>query len=153
MTKHIKMLIVLLLILLQQLFSQIESQVRDDNPSLFKNQRIHHSVSKKLFKNQSHLLEFITNIPDDSVLTATLFMKTDFMAYHQKFLLSGNHGLYRFTYNPENHPGNRLQYYFILETSRQIYGIPVDSSGNLNPVDKLFIDPVEYFKQQKRLNK
>ena len=153
MTKHIKILIVLSLIVYPQLFGQIESQVRDDNPSLFKNQRVHHSPPKKLFKGQSHLIEFITNIPDDSVLTATLFMKTDFMAYYQKFLLSGNHGLYRFTYNPKNHPGNRLQYYFILETSRQIYGVPIDSSGDLNPADKLFIDPVEYFKQQGRLNK
>lgn len=55
------------------LFAQIENQVRDDNPSLFRNQRIYHAPPKPLFKGRSHNLDFITNIPKDSVESAIIF--------------------------------------------------------------------------------
>ena len=62
------------------LLSQIEKQVQDDNPGLFKNQRLYHAPPKPLFKERTHNLDFITDIPDDSVLSATLFFKTNLMA-------------------------------------------------------------------------
>ncbi len=133
--------------------NQIEKQVRDDNPGLFKNQRVFHTPPKPLFKERSHNLDFITDIPDDSVLSATLFFKTNFMAYYQEQTLQGKQGLYRFIYNPKSYSGTYLQYYFIIETSKEIHGSPIDDSGELSPINKLLIDPTEYFKQQSRLNK
>ena len=56
---------------------QIENQVRDDNLGLFKNQRLYHSAPKPLFKSRAHNLDFVTDIPRDSVLSATLFFKTN----------------------------------------------------------------------------
>ncbi|GIS53641.1 hypothetical protein Ct9H90mP29_06830 [bacterium] len=49
-------------------------------------------------------------------LTATLFFKTNFMAYYQEFSLKGTQGLYQFTYEPKTYPGTHLQYYFVIET-------------------------------------
>ena len=63
------------------LFSQIEKQVRDQNPGLFKNQKLYHSIPNPFFKSRSHNLDFITDIPQDSVLAATLFFKTNLMEY------------------------------------------------------------------------
>ena len=134
------------------LLGQIENQVRDDNPGLFKNQRLFHSPPKPLFKGRSHNLNFITDVPDDSVLSATLFFKTDFMAYYQEFALNGVKGLYQFTYNPKTYPGTYLQYYFVIETEKKVYGSPLNDQGELIPVKKLLVDPVQYFKQQARLN-
>ena len=57
------------------LLGQIEKQVRDDNPGLFKNQRLYHAPPKPLFKERAHNLDFITDIPGDSVLSATLFLR------------------------------------------------------------------------------
>ncbi len=135
------------------LFSQIEKQVRDQNPGLFKNQKLYHSIPNPLFKSRSHNLDFITDIPQDSVLAATLFFKTNLMEYYQRFFLKRERGIYRFVYNPKSYPGSRLQYYFVIETKEKVYGTPIDDNGKLSPVDKLLIDPVEYFKQKERLNK
>ena len=134
------------------LLSQIEKQVQDDNPGLFKNQRLYHAPPKPLFKERSHNLDFITDIPDDSVLSATLFFKTNFMAYYQEFSLEGIQGLYRFTYNSKTYPGTHLQYYFVIKTETELHGTPVNDQGELTPVNKLLVDPVQYFKQQARMN-
>ena len=134
------------------LLGQIEKQVRDDNPGLFKNQRLYHAPPKPLFKERAHNFDFITDIPGDSVLSATLFFKTNFMAYYQEFPLEGIQGLYRFTYDPKTYPGTHLQYYFVIKTEKEIHGTPVNDQGELTPVDKLLVDPVQYFKQKARLN-
>ena len=147
-----KTLIKLSLLIPYILLGQIENQVRDDSPGLFKNQRLFHSPPKPLFKGRSHNLNFITDVPDDSVLSATLFFKTDFMAYYQEFVLNGVKGLYQFTYDPKTYPGTYLQYYFVIETEKKVYGSPLNDTGELIPVKKLLVDPVQYFKQQGRLN-
>ena len=134
------------------LLSQIEKQVQDDNPGLFKNQRLYHAPPKPLFKERTHNLDFITDIPDDSVLSATLFFKTNLIAYYQEFTLEGIQGFYRFTYDPNTYQGTHLQYYFVIKTEKELHGTPVNDQGELTPVDKLLVDPVQYFKQQARMN-
>ena len=135
------------------LIGQIEKQVRDDNPGLFKNQRLYHSIPKPFFKSRAHNLDFITGIPEDSVLSATLFFKTNTMEYYQEFLIIRERGIYRFIYNPKKYPGTHLQYYFVLETKSEVYATPINDEGELSPVNKLLIDPIEHFKQKARLNK
>ena len=75
------------------------------------------------------------------------------MAYYQEFSLKGTQGLYQFTYEPKTYPGTHLQYYFVIETVKNIHGCPINDQGELTPVDKLLIDPIQYFKQQSRLNR
>ena len=134
------------------LLGQIEKQVQDDNPGLFKNQRLYHAPPKPLFKERAHNLDFITDIPEDSVLSGTLFFKTNFMEYYQEFSLEGIQGLYRYTYDPKTYPGTYLQYYFVIKTDKELHGTPVNDQGELTPIDKLLVDPVQYFKQQARMN-
>ena len=135
------------------ILGQIENQLRDDNPGLFKNQRIYHSAPSPFFKGRSCNIDFITDIPKDSILSSTLYFKTDQMNHYQGFQLSGIKGFYRFTYEPKTFPASRIQYYFSIVTKMGIYGAPINDLGNLMPVDKLLVNPVEYFKQQSRLNK
>ena len=134
------------------LIAQIEKQDRDDDPSLFTNQRIYHAPPKPLFMGRGHVLDFITNIPKDSVESATIFFKTDSMQYYQEFLLEGRHGHYSFNYDPNIYPGTRLQYYFVIKSNTKIHGAPVNDEGELAPINKLLIDPIQYFKQKYRLN-
>ena len=75
------------------------------------------------------------------------------MEYYQEFLLIRERGIYRFIYNPKKYPGTHLQYYFVLETKSEIYATPINDEGELSPVNKLLIDPIQYFKQKARLNK
>jgi len=135
------------------ILAQIENQIRDDNPGLFKNQRIYHSAPSPFLKGRSYNIDFITDIPVDSILSSTLYFKTDQMKYYQEFQLSGTKGLYRFTYKPKTFPASRIQYYFTIMTQTGIYGAPINDKGNLTPVDKMLADPFEYYKQQSRLNR
>ena len=61
-------------------------------------------------------MDFITDVPEDSVVSATLFFKTNLMEHYQEFSLDRSRGTYRFKYVPETYPGTHLQYYFIIET-------------------------------------
>ena len=142
----------IILILPLILIAQIENQVRDDNPGLFKNQRVFHIPPKPLFKDRIHKLNFITNIPEDSIVTSSLFFKTDLMNYYQEIHLLGKSGSYTFVYNPKKYPGKRLQYYFTIKTFKKLFGVPINDNGELQPVDKLLINSKEHFNQKRRLN-
>ena len=142
-----------IIVLPSLILAQIENLLRDDNPGLFKNQRIYHSAPSPFFKGRSYNIDFITDIPIDSILSSTLYFKTNQMKYYQEFQLSGKEGLYRFVYKPKTFPASRIQYYFTIMTQTGIYGAPINDLGNLTPVDKLLVNPVEYFKQQSRLNR
>ena len=67
---------------------QITKELRDKNPAFFKNQRIFHSAPKPLFKNRNHTLDFVTDLPSDSIESATLYFKTDSMSYFREFELN-----------------------------------------------------------------
>ena len=135
------------------LFAQIENQVRDTNPGLYKNQRLFHSPPKPLFKGRKHNLDFVTNVPKDSIISGSLFFKTNSMAFFREFNLESAHGLFRFTYDPKVFPGTHLEYYFVMKTTKGIHAAPIDDNGELAPVNKLLIYPIQYYKQQDRLNK
>jgi len=141
-----------LLLLPVFLVGQIENQVRDDNPVLFKNHRVFHTPPKPLFKGRPHKLNFITDIPADSVVSSILFFKTDKHTTFQEIVLTGEHGNYVFQYEPKKYPGERLQYYFIIKTPNGLHANPINEKGELDSWDKMLIDPVEYFKQKARFN-
>ena len=75
------------------------------------------------------------------------------MGYFREFELKGQFGHYQFLYDHNIYPGTHLQYYFIIKTKQGIHGTPLNQKGELIPTNKLLIDPIEYFKQQSRLNK
>ena len=132
---------------------QITKELRDKNPAFFKNQRIFHSAPKPLFKNRNHTLDFVTDLPSDSIKSATLYFKTDSMSYFREFELEGTFGKYQFVFEHEVYAGSHLQYYFIIKTKDGIHGTPVNERGWIIPTNNLLIDPKEYFKQKKRLNR
>ena len=143
----------LILFSISIIFSQIEYQVRDKNPGLFKNQKLYHIPPNPFFKNRSHELHFITDIPSDSITDNSLFFKTNLMSYYQEIRLEEKSGSFKFLYDSNVYPGERVQYYFIIKTKDMFFGAPINDEGELSPVDKLLIDPKQYFDQQKRLNK
>ena len=115
--------------------------------------RLLHTPPKPLFENRSHYLDFITDIPGDSVEQVILFFKTNIMENYREFSIEGTHGLYRFKYDPKVYPGHSIKYYFVLKSGDTIYGIPLNSQGKLVPVEKRFIDPIQYYKQRARMNR
>ena len=80
-----KIIIFLILSLHLGVQAQIEKQIRDDSPGLFTNQRIFHSPPKPFFKGRIHNIDFVTDIPRDSIKSAILFFKTNLMEYYREF--------------------------------------------------------------------
>ena len=144
--------IFIVLIYPSSITAQVEKQVRDQNPGLFKNQRLFHSPPNPFFKNRKHNIDFITDISTDSIISSSLFFKTNFMEHYREFALKSEHGMFRFNYDPKIFPATHLEYYFIMKTKNGLFGSPIDDNGNLSPIKKLLIDPIQYYKQKSRLN-
>ena len=82
--------------------------------------RIIHSPPKSLFAGRVHYLDFITDIPKDSINMSMLFFKTDSMQYYREINIKGEQGLYRFKYDPKIYPGTSIQYYFVIKYNRML---------------------------------
>ena len=75
------------------------------------------------------------------------------MESYREIILTGDAGLYKYKINVNNFPGKSIDYFFAIKTiDGRIYGAPVDNNKSLSPIRKIFIDPVQYFEQKKRLN-
>ena len=58
-----------------------------------------------------------------------------------------------FKINTKDFPGNSIEYFFAVKTNDgKIYGAPVNDQNLLDPIKKVFLDPVKYYEQKQRLN-
>ena len=76
------------------------------------------------------------------------------MENYREIKLHGEEGLYNIKIDINDFPGSSIEYFFVVKTNDgRIYGAPVNRYNELLPIEKKFINPVEYFEQKKRLNK
>ena len=115
--------------------------------------KLFHSPPEPLFVGRPFELSLVAEI-DESLLSAVLlFFKTNEMESYREIILTGDAGLYKYKINVNNFPGETIDYFFVIKTiDGRIYGAPVDNNKSLSPIRKIFIDPVQYFEQKKRLN-
>ena len=136
-------------------FTGILAQENKTDPfseSIILKHRLFHTPPKPLFQDRFHYLDFVTDIPQDSVEQAILFFKTNAMDNYREFPIEGTYGLYRFKYNPQVYPGQSIKYYFVLKSGDTIYGTPLNSQGKIVSIEKRFVDPIQYYKQRARMN-
>ena len=115
-----------------------------------KKPRLIHYPENPIFIGQKHNIDFITDIPKDSILSASLFFKTDSLINYQEISLDYKNGLYRFTYSPIVFPGKSIEYYLILQNINDIlYASPLNSKGKLSPMRRSLKDPKVYYKNKK----
>ncbi len=116
---------------------------------VLKKQRLFHYPKNPLFQGRKHNIDFITNIPTDSISNSILFFKTDSMETYREFPLTGSNGLFRFQYDPQLFPAQIIEYFFIIEAgNNDFYAVPLNSKGGLTPTKRYFIDPILYYQQQ-----
>ena len=114
-----------------------------------KKQRLFHYPKGPLFQGRKHDIDFITDVPTDSITAAILFFKTDSMKNYREFPLAGNNGLFRFQYDPRLFPADAIEYFFMIQArSDDFYAVPLNSKGELTPSRRLFTDPVLYYQQK-----
>lgn len=119
------------------------------NKQFPQSQRIIHLPPDPFFKGRPYYLELVSDIPEDSVTSASLFIATEQSVRYLEFLLENYHGLYRFRYDPSKIIGNVLIYFFVLTTTDfGIYATPLTDAGKLDPVVIKPVDPVEYYNRR-----
>ena len=115
--------------------------------------KLFHSPPEPLFIGRPFELSLVTEISDSLLSSVLLFFKTNKMETYREIILTGDSGLYKYKIDIKNFPGESIDYFFVVRTlDGKIYGAPVDDNNLLSPIKKIFIDPVQYFEQKKRLN-
>ena len=120
---------------------------------IIENIKLFHSPPEPLFIGRPFELSLVTEIDEDLLSSVLLFFKTNEMKSYREIILTGDSGLYKYKINVNNFPGESIDYFFTIKTTDgRIYGAPVDNNKSLSPIKKMFIDPVQYFEQKRRLN-
>ena len=115
--------------------------------------KLFHSPPEPLFVGRPFELSLVTEISDSLLSSVLLFFKTNKMETYREIILTGDSGLYKYKIDIKKFPGESIDYFFAVRTLEgKIYGAPVDDNNLLSPIKKIFIDPVQYFEQKKRLN-
>ena len=115
--------------------------------------KLFHSPPEPLFVGRPFELSLVTEISDSLLSSVLLFFKTNKMETYREIILTGDSGLYKYKIDIKEIPGESIDYFFAVRTLEgKIYGAPVDDNNLLSPIKKIFIDPVQYFEQKKRLN-
>ena len=115
--------------------------------------KLYHYPPDPLFINRPFSLDMVTDIPDALIQSVSLLFKTDQMENYREISLKGSHGLYRFKVKTDEFPGKSINYFFVIYTNdEKIYGAPLDSKRIISPVNRKFLDPIQYYNRKKRLN-
>ena len=116
--------------------------------------KLFHSPPEPLFIGRPFELTLVTELKGHSLSTVLLLFKTDLMENYREIKLHGEEGLYNIKIDINDFPGSSIEYFFVVKTNDgKIYGAPVNRDNELLPIEKKFVNPVEYFEQKKRLNK
>ena len=145
---------VLYVFLLSKPFLQSQESANSSNFNLrfdvIEDIKLFHSPPEPLFIGRPFELSLVTEIDESLLSSVLLFFKTDEMESYREIILTGAAGLYKYKINVNNFPGKSIEYFFAIKTiDGRIYGAPVDNNKSLNPIRKVFIDPVQYFEQKK----
>ena len=132
----------------------LNSDLNDQNQfNIIEDIKLFHSPPDPLFIGRPFELSVVTELKESVIHSALLFFKTDSMESFREINLEGKSGLYKFNVNTKDFPGNSIEYFFAVKTNDgKIYGAPVNDQNILEPIKKIFLDPVKYYEQKKRLN-
>ena len=116
--------------------------------------KLFHSPPEPLFIGRPFELTLVTELKGHSLSTVLLLFRTDLMENYREIKLHGEEGLYNIKIDINDFRGSAIEYFFVVKTNDgRIYGAPVNRDNELLPIEKKFVNPVEYFEQKKRLNK
>ena len=115
--------------------------------------KLFHSPPEPLFTDRPFELSLVIELSESIIHSTLLFFKTDSMESFREINLEGESGLYKFKINTKDFPGNSIEYFFAVRTNDgKIYGAPVNDQNILEPIKKVFLDPMKYYEQKQRLN-
>ncbi len=111
--------------------------------------RIVHHPPEIMFERRPYDLACYVDFPEDSILSVTLFLKTDKSSFYQEIDLSRFYDMYSYRWLDNELKYSTVEYFFLVETTGTIFATPLDSSGSIQPVKRTILNPVEYYRRRK----
>ena len=114
--------------------------------------KVFHHPDRVFFNTRAFELEVFAEFPEESIRSVSLFYKTDTMPRYIEFPFDPEEKRFVFRYDPREKPAKKITYFFSVGLNNgSLYATPVDSTGNLSPITKYLLDPIEYFKKRASL--
>ncbi|RMF11139.1 MAG: hypothetical protein D6762_00085 [Candidatus Neomarinimicrobiota bacterium] len=122
------------------------------NPGPFlKTIKMIHHAPDIMFQGRPYDLELFVDFPEDSIESVLIHIKTDSMYTYLEIPLKKNRDHYLYRFNPRWFKGQHIQYFFTVQLSNfKIFATPMDEVGNIKPIRRTLIDPVQYWEWRKR---
>ncbi len=106
-----------------------------------------HNPEKIMFQGRNYNLELVVDLPDSIIKSVSLLVRTKMRSPYQEVFLQRERGLYSFHFDSEIFSGSLIQYFFVVQLSDySLFAVPINEKGDIQPVKRLFIDPIEYYK-------
>tara|TARA_B100000745_G_scaffold2624_1_gene2194 strand:+ start:1757 stop:2257 length:501 start_codon:yes stop_codon:yes gene_type:complete len=116
--------------------------------------KVFHHPDRVLFNSRAFELEVFTKYPRDEIKSVSLFYKTDSISRLREVPFNPQDKRYVFRYDPKKNPTERIVYFFtVYLKDGGMFATPVDSSGEIMPITKYLLNPVDYYKKRASLKK
>ena len=145
MANHYSMLFLFSTVLLA---TELPDSLNEQNfNGYLQSKKIIHHPEEIMFQGRNYNLELIVDIPDNSIESVNLFIRSDTKKPYQEISLKRKRGIFSLRFDPEVFPGSLVQYFFIVQLSDySLFAIPVDNNDAIQPVERTLVDAVEYYK-------
>ena len=136
------------------LFLLLSIEVFPENLSFFEKvfpleSKLLHKTPNPFFQGRPYFLEVFSDIPYDSLESINFYFKTNESKNFREEKLKFFKGRYRFKYDPNIYPGEKIYYFFIAKIKNSgMYAFPINDQGMLKPIELKLIDPIEYYKER-----
>ena len=95
---------------------------------------IFHIPPSPVYNIRPYFLEFVVDIPTDSIETVTLYYRTDSKEIYEMTPLKLYRGLYRYKFDPTTFKGKNLQYFLIVTVNDfGIQAYPLNEDRRITP--------------------
>lgn len=114
--------------------------------------KIFHHPERVLFNSRAFELEVFIEYPRNDIKTVSLFYKTDTMSRLMEVPFNPLDKRYVFRYDSKQKPAKKIVYFFtVYLNDGGMFATPVDNSGQIKPITKYLLNPVDYYKKRASL--
>ena len=108
-----------------------------------------HLPPKIIFDDRPTKLQLYVDIPEDSIVTVSIFYRTNAMENMQEIPLAKVRGFYAFNFDPGFQGGDSVTYFFtVAAIDQSMHATPLDKNGKIKPYNKPLVDPIKYFEER-----
>ncbi len=111
--------------------------------------KVFHRPDDVIFDSRPYDMDLFVDHTEDTIENVSIFFKTNEMSHFSEHHLTKTRARYRFRFNPTITPAASITYFFVVTLrDGSVYAAPLNKHGNINVIERILVDPAEYFKQR-----